>query len=593
MKTASALAVCVWLFALDCLEAAEDLAAALVEQAGTDFLGSLRVENPKLLLEKLDGISAKFGDRLSDDLPLIAQRFLKNPLLAGVEMRRPWTFLFLNPRHHTNNLAIVVGVSNADVFRDSFGKGGVSNVKADPATSGAAIRRFSETEDAYDHRGYVAALRTGKKVEPFQFRRPVTRQYHVTVRGGEGVIVGDVALVDKLPVGVTPVGSDRLRGDVALAVHLPNVLALYEKEIRQRKAEALEAARDSSARLVRMLGAHFDVVLNLARQVAWVEAAAEFRDGGLKLKLAVPPLADSAFSRAFAGQQPRSGDAALLALMPPDAAMLGALRFTKTPEWTAFLLELMRPVIEASAANNAVGVAPLQSAYRAALETCGDAVAVAVMTPSANAGSADVVEAVRVTDAARARQAHRKTAEAGLPLCGGGLQPGIAGKPKYEAAVAQHAGVEMDRITAEFGAPASGSAGTNLVWHVAFTDHLEFIASGPAATNNLQRLISAAKSLSPTSGKTRNKAATAAWSRKHNGVFCLDLGEYFGLLRDAAFLAADDAHMRRLQTLLTEAGADITGHVLFQPRGPLFEMEVPIDKLVEVFSKKVAEPAAP
>jgi hypothetical protein len=71
------------------------------------------------------------------------------------------------------------------------------------------------------------------------------------------------------------------------------------------------------------------------------------------------------------------------------------------------------------------------------------------------------------------------------------------------------------------------------------------------------------------------------------------LGEYFGLLRDAAFLAADDAHMRRLQTLLTETGADITGHVLFQPRGPLFEMEVPIDKLVEVFSKKVAEPPAP
>ncbi|MFA7003691.1 MAG: hypothetical protein WC429_06625, partial [Verrucomicrobiia bacterium] len=96
MRTATALAVCLLSLALCRPAAADDLAAALVTRAGPDVLGYLRIENPKTFIEKLDAVSLKFGSRISDDLPLIAQRFLKNPLLAGIETDQPWTFIFLN-----------------------------------------------------------------------------------------------------------------------------------------------------------------------------------------------------------------------------------------------------------------------------------------------------------------------------------------------------------------------------------------------------------------------------------------------------------------------------------------------------------------
>lgn len=602
MRTAFTLVVCALWLALCQPTGADDLAGALVQQAGSDLLGYLRIENPKSLLGKLDTVSAKFGGRVSDDLPLIAQRCLKNPLLAGIDTERPWTFVFLNPQRHTNNLAVVVGVSDGAVFCDSFGKGGVSGVKADPATAGAAVRHFSETEEAYDHAAYVAALRIGKKVEPLQFKKQVAKQYYVTVRNNEGVIVGDAALLDKLPPAAASLGQDRVRGDIEAAVHAPNILALYEKEIRQRRDSVLEAVRagapatasgDETARLGRTLRANFDVALSLARQVAWIEAAVEFDSGRLKLRLAAPPLPGSGFSRALVGQQPREADTRLMAMLPPDVAMLGAVRFTKTPEWTGFLLEMMRPIIEACATNSAAGsAAQLQATCRAAVESRGDAFALAVLTPATNQTTADLVEVVRVADAARARQAQRKAVEARLPLSGAGAQPEIAGKTRYESNVARHAGVEIDRVTVELPAVADAQVGSSLVQHLAFAGQFELIAQGPRATNSIRRLIAAVKTPPVAAGAPRFKAATASLPSKHNGIFYLNLAEYFGLVRSAMFPASEDPQMRQLQTLLADAKADVAGCLLLQPRAPVVELVVPLDKLVEVFSKKVAVPPA-
>ncbi|MCX6908040.1 MAG: hypothetical protein NTY01_08360, partial [Verrucomicrobia bacterium] len=469
---------------------------------------------------------------------------------------------------------------------------------------GAAVRHFSETEETYDHTAYVAALRAGRKVEPLQFKKQVAKQYYVTVRNDEGVIVGNAALLDKLP-SAAALGQDRVRGNIEVAVHAPNILALYEKEIRQRRDSVLEAVRagagapaaggDAAARLSRTLGANFDVALSLARQLAWVEAALEFHSGQLKLRLAAPPLPGSGFSRALAGQQPRDADARLMAMLPPDIAMLGTMRFAKTPEWTGFLLEMMRPIVEACATNStAESAAQLQATCRAAVESRGDAFALAVLAPATNQTASDVVEVVRVADAARARQAQRKAVEARLPLCGAAVQPEVAGKTKYESNIARHAGVEIDRVTVELAAPANAQLGSNFVRQVAFAGQFELIAQGPRATNNIRRLIAAAKTPPAAAGAPRLKAAAALFPPKHNGIFYLNLADYFGLMRSAVFPASEDPQMRHLQMLLAEAKADVAGCLLLQPHAPVVELVVPLDKLVEVFSKKVtAAPATP
>ena len=72
MRIASTLAVCLLLFAGFRLGAVADLGTALVVEAGADCLGYVRIENPKIFLEKLDAVTGKFGSRVSDDLPLFA-----------------------------------------------------------------------------------------------------------------------------------------------------------------------------------------------------------------------------------------------------------------------------------------------------------------------------------------------------------------------------------------------------------------------------------------------------------------------------------------------------------------------------------------
>lgn len=596
MRTASTLAVCLLLFSPGLPAVAGDLAASLAARAAADVLGYVRIENPKSCLEKLDAISGRFGSRVSDDLPLIAQRFLKNPLLAGIEMGQPWTFIVLDAQRHTNNLAVVVGVSDAEVFCGSFGKGGVSNVKADPATASAAVRHFSETEEVYDHAAYVAALRAGKKVEPDQFKKQVTRHYYVTVRDGQGVIVGDKALLDKLVPSPAKLGQNRVRGDVAAAVRLPCVLPLCEKEIRQRKESTLEfiqtaagisAAAKTPAQPDQFLNAAFDAALNIAKQVAWLEVAATLDGGRLTLRLAAPPTPGSEFSRALAGQQPLDLDEPLLALLPARVAVLGAARFVRTPEWTTFLTGMLQPVAGDTAAAREV--------TRALTDSWGDSFARAVLAPATNPPSiklkgettlagkkatsfgCNIVEVFRVTHAAEARQAWRRAFEAGLML-----EP--AGKLKYENNAARQAGVEIDRITVDC-AGAENAAGANFIQQVAFVGKLGLMAQGPDSTYSLRRLITAAQKPPAASRPPALKPAAASLPKKANGVFYMNPADYVALIRCASPAAAEDESLRRLQTQLAEVKVAPAAWLTLQPRAAAAELIVPLDTLLDFFFK--------
>lgn len=603
MKTVITLGVC--LFLAPCRPAvADDLAAALVERAGLDALGYLRIENPSAFLGKLDGVGGKFGSRVSDDLPLFAQRFLKNPLLAGVAMDRPWAFIFLNPHRHTNNLVVITGVSDAALFCDSFGKGGVSNVKPDPATAVATVRHFSETEDSYDHAAYTAALRAGKKVEPLQFRKSVNKQYYVTARDGQGVIVGNRALLDNLIPAAAALGHDRVRGDLAMAVRVPGVLSFYEKEIKQRKDSILEsiqaAANVSTAttatRPDKSLSGGFDAALNLARQVEWFEAAFELDGGRLKLRFAASPLPGTAFGRALAGQQPLGLDEPLLAMLPARVAVLGAARFTKTPEWTGFVTDLMQPVAETADAGG-------RDALRALAESWDGSFVRAMLAPATNSLSStlkaetgpaaknataparipdhNIVEVYRVADVPRARQAQRRAVETGL-----WTEP--AGRLKYESNIARHAGAEIDRVTLD-PPDTENAAETHFIQQVAFVGKFGLAAQGADSTNNIRRLITAAKAPPVASRLPAFKTAIASCPKKNNGVFFMSLADYVSLVHGIS-AAAEDAPWRRLQSQLADAKAMHVGWLTLQPRAASVELIVPLDTLLDIQFKN-APPA--
>jgi hypothetical protein len=533
-------------------------------------------------------------------------------------MDQPWSFILLDPRRQPHNLAIVVGVSDAAVFCDSFGKGGVSNVKPDPATTTAAVRHYTETEDSYDHAAYVAALRAGKKVEPLQFKRQVTKQYYVTARHGQGLIVGSAALLDKLAPAANKLGHDRLRGDLAVAVHVPAVLSLYEEEIRQRKEAILGAvqsaarassgaAAEAASRSNMTLNAGFDVALSLARQVGWLEAAAELTRGRLKLRFAAPPLPGTAFSRALAGQQPLDPDEALLGVMPHNTAVLGAMRFTRTPEWTRLLTEILQPIVEAmTPRDNPNRAAQTREDFRSMMEIWGDGIARATLapmetprdrnvltrtTPVSEPPNHNTVEVLRVNDTARARQAQHNAVAAGLPLDYASLPPGETGKLKYETNVARHVGVEIDRITLErtdLAVPERSPS--HVVQQIAFVGQLELIAQGPDSTNTIRRLITAAKKPAAPGVPSILKTTGASFPKKHNGIFYMNLAEYVGLIRSAAPTTAEDAQLRRLQTQLAEIKAMHTGWLLLQPRAASVELVIPLNQMLEIMLKN-ATPA--
>ncbi|MCX7827359.1 MAG: hypothetical protein N2689_17650, partial [Verrucomicrobiae bacterium] len=312
---------------------AGEVASALLARSDSSVLGYLRVGQPAQFLNKLDAATMKSGTRASDLLPIIAQRYLKNPLLTGVDMDQPWTFVFLDPKRYSNNIAIVVGVSDAHQFYDSFGKGGVSRVQADPATAKDAVRHFTEPEDRFDQKAYVAALRAGEQPDPSKFKKQVTNHFYVTVRDKQGCIVGDASLLEQLKPGGSVIGGGTVRGDIVTGLFAPTVLALYEKDIQQQKqamlavmqAAAAGASAKSNpeiaARQAKMVAAVFDAMLEMTRQVCWIEIAAELKDGALTVQFGQQPLPNTLLAKALAGAVPAEPDPAMLALMPAEVAI--------------------------------------------------------------------------------------------------------------------------------------------------------------------------------------------------------------------------------------------------------------------------------
>ena len=205
------------------------------------------------------------------------------------------------------------------------------------------------------------------------------------------------------------------------------------------------------------------------------------------------------------------------------------------------------------------------------------------------------MEVLRVTNAAQARQARRKAVEAGLPL-DGGLFSEPAGRMKYETNVARHAGVEIDRITTDHAAseksaseqPPSENAAAPFIQQIAFVGQFELIAQGPDSTNNIRRLIVAARKPSASGGSAGLKAAVASFPKKRNGIFYMNMADYVALIRSASPAAAEDAQLRRLQTQLAEAKAMHAGCLLLQPRAASLELTVPLDKLLEIILKNAA-----
>ncbi|MCX7824700.1 MAG: hypothetical protein N2689_03990, partial [Verrucomicrobiae bacterium] len=228
----------------------------------------------------------------------------------------------------------------------------------------------------------------------------------------------------------------------------------------------------------------------------------------------------------------------------------------------------------------------------------------AVPASSGATGSFEIVEAIRVKDAIRARKAQRQAAELGMQMLAGNMLGGTPGKMKYEMNVAQHNGVEIDRMTMDLGALAQtpaeraqmkGLFGGNFTWEVAFSGQLELIAAGPNSAQNLRNLLDLAKK-APAAPPPRPRvdAAFAPFPRKNNGMFYIGLGEYFRMMR-GTLPTGDASVFEKLETAFTEAQADIAGYFLFQPKRTLIEISIPLEKILDAANKTKAatKPAGP
>ncbi len=589
--------------------AADNIPDALLSRAGADGLGYLRIEQPETALAKMDGITRKLGGRVGDLLPLVAQRFLKNPMLAGVDLSRPCTVLFLNPARYTNNLAIVVGVANSDVFLDSFGKGGISRVVADPATADTPVRHFSETVEEFDQRGFIAALRGGGQPDPEKFKKEVTRHYFVTVRGGEGAIVGDRGLLAPAKAGAFRV-TRAIKGDITAACNVPGLLGIYGKEIRQQQQAVVEMVQAAAARSGAQAGGNAAVrrgriyaagigsLLAIAEQVRGFEVGAELDDEQLAVRFNLQPLANTLLAKSLAAQSPAALDPGVMALMPADAAMLSCWQVAQTPEMVEFHSQHLLPILQAAAPAPAEGASvSFADLLRESMAIHDGAVAAALKTPAAGESGFDMVQAYRVRDARRARDVRRRAAAAGIQAVGGLLSEAGVGGVKYQVNVARHAGIEVDEMNFDLkavgGAGASQSAlGSNMVSRVAFTGRFGLNTTGSHAAENMRQLIDLArKPPSAPPARPRFDAATAAFPKRLNGVFFLKLEDYFRVMTGAmpAAVAADGG---RLRELLDKVEADIAGYLILAGTAATGEVVLPLGKLLDLSRKAPTMPPA-
>lgn len=591
---------------------ADQAAESIFARAGDDGFGYVRMAQTEVVLGKMDGITRKLGGRVADLLPLVAQRFLKNPMLAGVDLQRPCTVVFLNPAVFTNNLAIVVGVSDGALFCDSFGKGGVSRVETDAETAAAAIRHFTEPVEEFDQQGFIAALRTGEQPDPAKFKKQTTKHYYVTVRDGEGVIVGDRSLLEQPRTrGRRMAGA--IKGDITAACRVPSLLACYEKNIREQQQAVqmlMQAAAgraggqtggDAALRRGRLFAAGIGGVLGVARQVEWIEAGLELNAGQLRGRIALRPVAGTLLARTLAGQSPAPLDAGVMSLLPADTAVLSYWQTVRTPETIEFYAQYLQPILQAAAPTNAAATVSLGDIMRESMEAQAGAMGMALKPPPDGGAGFDLLQAYRVKDPARAREAQRKAATVGVQALGGFFSEMETGRMRYESAVANHAGVEIDQMSLELepGVVATSRAaaqnlfGSNLVSQVAFAGQFGLAATGIRSAENIRQLINLARK-PPTNPAARPRfdAATAAFPKRVNGVFFMQVEDYFRMVAGAmpAAMAADGG---RLHELLDRVQADIAGFLVFARDAATAEMVVPLDKLLELSRSAPPKPAEP
>ncbi|MBI5397321.1 MAG: hypothetical protein HZA91_18640 [Verrucomicrobia bacterium] len=603
MKTFARLASLLAAAVLSLASAAADPSAeSVLARAGAEGLGYLRIERPEVALGKMDGITRKLGGRVGDLLPLVAQRFMKNPMLAGVDLQRPCTVVFLNPAKFTNDLAIIIGVSDAALFCDSFGKGGVNRVEADPATAGAAVRHFTEPVEEFDRRGFMAALQAGEQADPAKFKKQVTRHYFVTVRGNEGLIVGDRGLLEPGKGGGLRL-TRAVAGDITAACNVPALLGIYEKELRQQAAVTRSGSPtggEVAVRRGRIHAAAMDSLLSVTKQIESLEVGAELIEGQLKVRLGLRPLAKTPLAGVLAAQSPAALDAGVMSLMPADAAMLGCWQTAQTPETIEFCTQYLQPILQAAApTNTATASASLADIMRENMEVRAGAAGVALKSQPAGQTGFDMIQAYRVKDAARARAAQRKAATAGVQALSGFLSEAESGRTKFQPNVARHAGVEIDQMTFDLagsGSPASQGAsrnpfGTNLVSRTAFAGQFGLGATGPRAAENIRQLIGLAKKPPATPiARPRFDAAVAGFPKRLNGVFFMQVEDYFKIAT-GAMPSAVAAEGGRLYELLDRLQADIAGFFTLTRAAATAEVVVPLDKLLELSRKSPSQPA--
>jgi hypothetical protein len=473
------------------------------------------------------------------------------------------------------------------------------------------VRHFTETVEEFNQKGYIAALRAGEQPDPASFRKQVTRHFYVTVRNGQGLIAGDKTLIEKLEPSRKPPGSGLVRGDVVAGFRGPAALALYEDDIRKQQKAILmlaerAAARGGSqpggqagARRGRVLAATIDGVLGFAKQLDWLEAAADLRDGWLNARFGLRPVAGTALARALAAQSPKPADRALLSMMPADVAMLSAWNVTYTPEFVDVYAQYLLPILQTSAPTNAASSAQsFSSVLRETMAQQTGSVAVALKPLPAEQKGFDLVQVYRIKDAKQARKLQRKAAEAGIQAISGFLSES-AGKMQYKPNVAKHAGVEIDEMQMDLGAlgdpevqraVSQNMLGTNLTSQLAFVGSLGLAATGPHAAGDIRRLIDLAKAAPATPpSRPRLDAAVASFPAKHNGFFFVKLEDYFGILT-AALPGAPSADIERMRGLLAAAQADIAGFFTLQPSAAVTEMRIPLEKLIEVSRKTPPAP---
>jgi hypothetical protein len=571
------------------LATADDLAAALAARAGADMLAYVRVDNPKAFL---------------DMMPIMAQKFFKNAMLLGVDMQRSWTFVVLNPQKFTNNLSIVVGVNDAGLWLDNFGKGGVSRILADPATATAPVRHFSESEETFDQQGYMASLRAGEQPDPATFKKKVTRDYFVTVRDGQGIIVGSAALLEQL-TSAPALGGGTVRGDIVAGLHVPTGLALYPKEIENQKAslsKILEAsaqggvASGANAAAGKMVAAYLDALVDLLKQTDWIETGGELSNGTLKLQLGARPLAGTMFARLIAGQKPAPTDDELLSLLPADVAMLSTWRVTNTPEAVELFGRMLPAAARASGTNTPASEASLKDLMRETLAVYGGSAAVALKSLPVGQPGFNVLSAMRVNDPKRAREVQRRAAELSLnSMAAFAMTPQI-GKINWQQNAGSHAGVEIDSYSIDLAGFGEGQAavqnlyGSNVVSRVAYAGHYGLTAVGQNAAKNIEDLIDAAQH-PPANPPARPRfdAAIASFPANNNGIFFLKLEDYFNMIMSAV-PGMNSSEFQRMSPLLGEAKADIAGYLLFQPGSLMMQTDVPLDKFLEVSRKMRSAP---